>query len=103
VLTSGPDLEALVTSDVDSEFLALVCADEELLDAEFEAIVAALGPPPVPPPAAGEPHGDRAAGEAPPRGSGRRAAPTPEVRPQATGRERSPPRRPAPQRRDAVR
>ncbi|HST66859.1 MAG TPA: hypothetical protein VLM05_16875 [Mycobacteriales bacterium] len=35
--------------DVGTEFLALVCADEELLRAEFEQIVAAgWGPPPLP-------------------------------------------------------
>ena len=36
-------------ADVDEEFMALVCADEELLDAEFEAIIAAGWPPPPPP------------------------------------------------------
>ena len=33
-------------ADVDEEFMALVCADEELLAAEFEAIIAAGWPPP---------------------------------------------------------
>ncbi|GAA2038153.1 hypothetical protein GCM10009740_32840 [Terrabacter terrae] len=102
MVRAGQDPEGLVVSDVDSEFLALVCADQELLDAEFEEIVAGLGPPPVTPSAAGNPHGDRAAGEAPPRGSGRRESPTPGVRPQATGRERSPPRRRRPPWRHAV-
>ena len=33
-------------ADVDEEFMALVCADEELLAAEFEAIIAAGWSPP---------------------------------------------------------
>lgn len=38
-------------AEVDEEFMALVCADEELLAAEFEAIIAAGWSPPraVPP------------------------------------------------------
>ncbi len=34
-------------ADVDEEFMALVCADEELLAAEFEAIIAAGWSPPT--------------------------------------------------------
>ncbi|WP_374969570.1 hypothetical protein [Terrabacter sp. BE26] len=103
MIRAGHDPEGLVVADVDSEFLALVCADEELLNAEFEAIVAALGPPPVRPPAARERHGDRGAPTALPRRSDRRDPPTPGVRSEATGRERSPPRRRAPHRRPAAR
>jgi hypothetical protein len=51
------DLQALTDPElaVDEEFLELMCADEELLRAEFDAIIAqewASRPPPAEPPAA---------------------------------------------------
>ncbi|CAN7246508.1 hypothetical protein LJR027_000922 [Terrabacter sp. LjRoot27] len=86
-------------ADVDEAFMALVCDDDELLRAEFDAIIGA-GWPPVRPPD----HPDRPSGGPPRRArreAGRRSATHRAVRrevgPVARGRERSPPagRRPS--------
>jgi hypothetical protein len=81
---------------IDEQFLELICADADLLAAEFDAIVAAEWPEPPP---ADRP-GSGAAGRQPGRGAARRAAdpvrgPVPRPRPADIGgwaRQRSPPR-----------
>jgi hypothetical protein len=82
------------STGLDSDFIALICADEELLRAEFEEIVAAgleSGPPSRPRPE----HDHR-----PDRSSAREPAPTPEAASPGTApsedrhewpRQRSPP------------
>ena len=78
----------------DADFLAVLCADEELLRAEFDAIVEANWdvPPPVPP-ARPEGPGPRPVAPRPPR---RTRRPAPGRRPAGRGpvRERSPPAAP---------
>jgi hypothetical protein len=50
-MPSNPTPDARVEPSLDDQFLDLVCADEELLRAEFEAIIAAEWPiPPAAPP-----------------------------------------------------
>jgi len=75
-----------------ADFLAVLCADEELLRAEFDAIVDANwdAPPPVPPARPGGPD-RRPAPVRPPR---RIPRPAPGRHPAGRGpaRERSPPR-----------
>ena len=44
------DVEAAGVEEVEERFLALVCADEELLRAEFDAIIASAWGQPTPPP-----------------------------------------------------
>jgi hypothetical protein len=90
VASTAPDLDGLLTSDVDAEFLALVCSDEGLLDAEFQALVAGLEPPsrPAAPP---QRQGDRGAGTTPSGRARAQAVRVPGVRRPTTGRERSPP------------
>jgi len=86
--------EAIVERNVDEQFFDLICADQELLTAEFDAIIAAAWPtPPVSLPRRG------AAGRKPERGrSGRwrsRARPhrqqTHPLGGEAWRRQRSPP------------
>jgi len=43
------EVEAAAVDEVKERFLALVCADEELLRAEFDAIIAAAWDQPTPP------------------------------------------------------
>jgi hypothetical protein len=43
------EVEAAAVDEVKEKFLALVCADEELLRAEFDAIIAAAWDQPTPP------------------------------------------------------
>jgi hypothetical protein len=92
------DPQALTDQElgVDEEFVELICADEELLRAEFDAIIAqewTSTPPPAGPPVA-SPRPDPGA---PARGlvSGGQATPRPARRPgdDAWGRQRSPPLR----------
>jgi hypothetical protein len=45
----SPEVEAVAVDEVEEEFLALVCADEELLRAEFDAIIAEGWGRPAPP------------------------------------------------------
>jgi hypothetical protein len=78
--------------DVDQEFLAIVCSDDALLAAEFEAIIDGSWPStPLPRPPAGGPGRRRRV-----RDAGRRRARTPPAERtravRAAGRERSPPR-----------
>jgi hypothetical protein len=80
-------------ADVDEAFMALLCADEDLLCAEFEAIVGAAWPPVPTPRGSDGPSGDPGP-RARPQGRRRSAtlrAPTCELGPVAPGRERSPP------------
>jgi hypothetical protein len=88
-------VEAAAVDEVEERFLALVCADEELLRAEFDAIIAsAWGQPtpparprptrpPGPPAPRGEQRADGSAGELP----GRQHYPAGERR----SRQRAPP------------
>jgi hypothetical protein len=92
------DLQALTDPEpaVDEEFLELVCADEELLRAEFDAIIAqewASTPPPADPPTAAPRPTPPARAREPARGgwSNLRRARRPGD--DAWGRQRSPPRR----------
>jgi hypothetical protein len=81
----------MTTVECRADFIALVCADDELLRAEFEEIVAAgWGPPPRPVPGRG---GDRGPDPAGPRPEPRRPAPArSEPGPEEWARQRSPPR-----------
>jgi hypothetical protein len=87
--------EYVDTEHVEVEFASIVCADEELLRAEFDAIVAAQGWEQFPPGGARPPAEDRpGAGHA---GSGLHPAPltvatTERFGGRAPKRERSPPR-----------
>lgn len=87
MLTAVHELE-----DRDAEFFDLVYADEDLLDAEFEALVADLGPPPSTPPRFPEPLGHRGVRGRPADADPRASGPSRMLTPQPTGRERSPPR-----------
>ncbi len=40
LMTTVPEVRARVTTRLDEQFLELVCADDQLLEAEFEAIIA---------------------------------------------------------------
>ncbi|MEW1953170.1 hypothetical protein [Terrabacter sp. NPDC080008] len=86
--------DAVLAPDVDAEFLALVCSDTDLLDAEFAAIVEALEPPRCTPPVVPRswPGDGRAGADAATPHRARHAGAR-LVRRQWTGRERSPPRR----------
>jgi hypothetical protein len=53
VVTSAALEDPLGVRDVDEELVELVCADDELLAAEFEAIIAANWPPSEAPPREG--------------------------------------------------
>ena len=83
-----------VTRTVDEQFLTLICSDEDLLRAEFDAIIAAEWPgPPTNTPGRRSADG-RPARDAPGRGVDRGARPV--ARPQHPGaggwaRQRSPP------------
>jgi hypothetical protein len=93
VMVTVPAIQSGAAQAVHDEFLDLVCADEELLRAEFDAIIAqewSSRPPPADPPAASRGTGPRQGGPAPPvfRGS--------PLRPRhpgvgGWGRQRSPP------------
>ncbi|WP_442278374.1 hypothetical protein [Terrabacter sp. 2YAF2] len=75
-------------ADVDEEFMALVCADEELLAAEFEAVIAAGWSPPTAVPRGG---GTWGPAEALPHDFVCRGC-RPSLRPsRLPGRQRSPP------------
>jgi hypothetical protein len=94
-MPSNPVPDARVEPSVDDQFLDMVCADEDLLRAEFEAIIAAKWPTPP------TPRGHRA--RVPPRPTGIRRPRPPRSgqvgqRPRHPGvggwaRQRSPPPR----------
>lgn len=95
----GAELTAELTDIlVEQEFLDLVCSDEELVQAEFEAIIAAEWPTPPSPPGARPPL-RRPAGRPPTSPAGHPREGTPErlaSRPRHPGiggwaRQRSPP------------
>ncbi|WP_344256453.1 hypothetical protein [Terrabacter carboxydivorans] len=80
--------EPLLADDVDARFVEIVCGDDDLLAAEFEAIIAASWPPPATPPPGGA-EGDPADGRPAARGQ-----PAPRARwvpSSSPRRERSPP------------
>ncbi|HET9632150.1 MAG TPA: hypothetical protein VFP73_07100 [Terrabacter sp.] len=92
MVTAVHDADRLLASDLDAEFLELVCADGELLDAEFEAIVAGMEPPPRTPPVPPGAH-DRGRRATPVAQRSRANRTLPQGRPPTAGRERSPPPR----------
>jgi hypothetical protein len=87
----------LTTREADAAFADLICADQQLVDAEFDALISAsFGEPPAPPPPA-PPRVPPRPGSTPP--PSRRPSPGPAVltspatRP-VHGRQRSPPAHP---------
>jgi len=93
-MSTNPETAAWVKRTVDEQFLALICSDEELLQAEFDAITAEewpVTPAPLPP--------REATGRKPKRGRWGRWQSTARVHPdqnvplrgQARRRQRSPP------------
>jgi hypothetical protein len=91
---AAADADVRQVEDLDAEFFALVCSDEELLRAEFEAIVAAAwSSPPPPDPTPGrraEPPPGRAVPSPPPASGPVRPNLVPGVR-DGGDRTRSPP------------
>lgn len=83
--------DALDAVDVDARFVEIVCADDELLAAEFEAIIAAGWPqPPTPPAPLGDEPTKRPTGDT--RDDAAQSATRSWRMPsRARGRERSPP------------
>ena len=89
-----PNVETGVVHGVDQDFLDLVCADQELLRAEFDAIIAqewSSSPPSPDPPAASPGTGPGPPGHRLPRGD-KASLRRPDSGADEWSRQRSPPR-----------